>query len=262
VRRPIFGGGPTVIGHRGCGTGAPAGCRENTVASLLAAVEHGVDWVELDVHRCADGFVLVHEAVASDGSLVLQRGVDDLRGVGLDSLTDLLAALPPWVGVDIDVKSSIEDALAPPDRTTSALLAPVLAEELGRRPLLVTSFDPAVLLEVRAAVPAVPLGLLTWTRFPVRIAVAAAARLGVEVVGLHTGSLGAEIAARASSGVLPEHGRSAVEVAHAAGLEVLVWCPNAAAVEPLVEAGVDAVVIDSVAELAGAIRVTRSASAR
>ena len=244
-REPLFRGGPTVIGHRGAGARTVAGLRENTVRSLLAAVGAGLQWVELDVHRCTDGLALLHEPAHRPGELVISRSVEELRACEVDDLAAALEALPGSVGVDIDVKSSLEDATAAAEESTAAVLAPLVERELPRRPLLVTSFDPAVLLELRERVPAAPLGLLTWYRFPLRIAVAAAARLGMDVLALELSSLGAPDAQ--GRFVFRPDAPQALDAAHAAGMEVLVWCPDPALAAVLADAGVDAVVVDDVA---------------
>ena len=249
-REPLFRGRPTVIGHRGSGARAVAGLRENSVRSLLAAVRSGLEWVELDVHRCSDGLALLHDPAHRPGELVINRSVEELRACEVDDLAAALDALPVSVGVDIDVKSSLEDAAAPVEESTAAVLAPLLERELSRRPLLVTSFDPAVLLELRALVPAAPLGLLTWYRFPLRIAVAAAARLGMDVLALQVGSLGAADADGRFA--LRPDAPQALDAAHAAGMQVIVWCPDAAVAQVLAAAGVDAVVVDDVAVDLGA----------
>ncbi len=50
---------PRVLGHRGAAAEAP----ENTLVSFAAALAHGVDILELDVHATADGVVVViHDA--------------------------------------------------------------------------------------------------------------------------------------------------------------------------------------------------------
>jgi glycerophosphoryl diester phosphodiesterase len=131
--------------------------------------------------------------------------------------------------VNVDVKSSLEDALRPRERTTAALAAALLRD--AGRPLLVTSFDPAALLIVREHAPELPLGLLTWTRFPLRKAVAAAAQLGLQVVTANVESFG------------DDAGR-AVRVAHEAGLEVGAWCPAPDERDALLAIGVDCLVID------------------
>jgi glycerophosphoryl diester phosphodiesterase len=238
----LFSGRPTVIGHRGSGARDVRGLRENTLRSLTAAADAGVAWVELDVHRCTNGFALLHDPAHGAGELVINRSVEELRTYGVDDLAAALTALPTSVGVDIDVKSSLEDACAAAEESTAAVLAPLVARELSRRPLLVTSFDAAVLLELRERVPAARLGLLTWYRFPLRIAVAAAARLGMDAVGLEVGSLGA--ADHEGRYVLRPDAPEVLDVAHAAGMDVVAWCPDPATASVLGQAGVDAVVVD------------------
>jgi glycerophosphoryl diester phosphodiesterase len=89
----LRGHGPVIkVGHRG----APAVARENTLASLAAAAELGVDAVEIDVIARADGSVsLAHAREALDHhdvptldealELVAERGIAvqlDLKGTG------------------------------------------------------------------------------------------------------------------------------------------------------------------------------------
>lgn len=220
------------------------GHRENTLASMLAAVDQGLDWVELDVRRGGDGLVVLHDPWLADGDRVIEYAGPELAAAGVDRLEDVLAALPPHVGVDFDVKTSLEDALTDRGETTAALLAPLVANERRRRALVVTSFDPAALLVLRERAPEVPLGLLTWVTFPIEHAVAAARHLGVDLVGVHVGSL----AARRPDPTRGLHeGVRAVEVAHRAGLEVLAWCPVPEVARTLADAGVDALVVDDIA---------------
>jgi glycerophosphoryl diester phosphodiesterase len=230
LRPTVFADPPVLCGHRGSGRGD----RENTLASFQAAVAAGLGWVEVDARLSADGVLVArHDPVLDDGRFVADLPADELE---LLRVADLLEELPPGVAVDVDVKSSLEDALRPRDRTTAARVADLAAAEAGRRRLLVTSFDPAALLTVREREPAVPLGLLTWLRFPLRKAIAAAAQLGVEVVGPHVESFAPDARERP----VPE----SVRVAHEAGLQVLAWCPGEAAAAPLLAAGVDCLVVD------------------
>jgi glycerophosphoryl diester phosphodiesterase len=55
--------------------------------------------------------------------------------------------------VDLDVKTVSEDG-GPRAAALAALAGASLEREAGRRPLLVTSFDPAALLGLRERVPA------------------------------------------------------------------------------------------------------------
>ncbi|MCW2938355.1 MAG: glycerophosphoryl diester phosphodiesterase [Actinomycetia bacterium] len=245
----IFEGGPApvVIGHRGMGSG-PLPVPENTIASLLATVEAGLSWVEVDVQRTGDDeLVLRHDPTTADGRFVIDRTADEL---GLPRLAEVFDALPPGVGVDVDVKTILEDAVDAPSRRTGALLLPLLAAEARRRPLLVTSFDPAMLAQFREELPGVPLGLLTWTRFPMGQAVAAAAGLGLQAVALDTGSF----KLNGAGGEAHRPAAHSVEAARKAGLEVLAWCPKPEEVTAYRDAGVDAVIVDDIPGTLAALR--------
>ena len=245
VRPDVFGGWPAVIGHRGLGCGVVAGHPQNTLSSFAAAVRSGARWVEADVRRLRDDVLVVaHDAVQPDGTRL-----DDLTGAEADRrgvlrLSTLLHELPLQVGVNVDLKSSMDDCLRSPGRTTAGLLAPVVAAEAARRPLMVSSFDPAALRLLRASAPRVPLGLLTWHRFPLEMAVAACAHMDVEVLALHVGSLCEEPAGRLDQGVLTR----LLSLLHRCGRQLLVWCPEVASARLLVSAGTDAVVVDDLPE--------------
>jgi glycerophosphoryl diester phosphodiesterase len=109
--------------------------------------------------------------------------------------------------------------------------------------VLVTSFDPAALLIVRERAPAVPLGLLTWTRFPLRKAIPAAVHLGVAVVVANVESF--PLGDGTEPGGEREVARS-IAVAHEAGVQVAAWCPGAGAQAELIAAGIDCLVVDDV----------------
>lgn len=241
----IFENAPAVIGHRGYGSGSPtppgsdAPVAENTVASMLAAVDAGLSWIEIDVTRTADDdLVLRHDPTVPEGDYVVDLPA---TASGLPRLTEVFDALPPEVAVDVDVKTVLEDAVDAPSRRTGALLLPVLRREAERRRLLVTSFDPSLLTLLKDELPGVPLGLLTWLRFPLWHAVPAAAGLGLDVVAVHTGSCGID---HPDTRLRPlEH---CVDVAHKAGLETVVWCPAAERAPDYAAAGFDAMVVNDV----------------
>jgi glycerophosphoryl diester phosphodiesterase len=219
----VFGDSPVLCGHRGMGRGHA----ENTLPSFRAAVAAGLPWVEVDARIAADDVLVArHDPALADGRLVAELPA---RDTGLMRVPELLDDLPAEIAVNIDVKTSLEDALRPRERTTAALVADLVRDI--ERQVLVTSFDPAALLIVRERAPDVPLGLLTWTRFPLRKAVAAAAHLGVEVVTANVESFDGDA-------------ERAVRVAHEAGLEVGAWCPAEGERERLLAIGVDCLVID------------------
>ncbi|WP_019629105.1 glycerophosphodiester phosphodiesterase [Actinomadura atramentaria] len=240
----IFQQTPTVIGHRGSGSGdvpvAGGGTvAENTLPSLLAAAEAGLSWVEIDVTRTSDDtLVLRHDPTTPDGGFIVER---DAAASGLPRLEEVFAELPTDIALDLDIKTVLEDAVDAPSRRTGALLAPLLRREAKRRPLVVTSFDPSLLVYLRDEVPEVPAGLLTWLRFPMWHGVSAAAGLGLQAVALHTASCGFEHPDTRLRSL--EHN---VDVAHKAGLDFMVWCPKAADAARYAEAGVDAMVVNEI----------------
>lgn len=222
------------------GVGTVSGEVENTLGSFLAVVDAGLRWVEVDVRRTADDVLVAkHDPIVADGRFVAALTAGETDALGLLRVADLLDALPAGVGIDVEIKTSLEDALRPRDRTTAALAAGLLAQE--RRDMLVSSFDPAALVIVRELAPALPVGLLTWMRYPLRKAIPAAVHLGAGAVVPHVSSLGF-----GSNPVayLDRPAAQLVAVAHDAGLEVAVWCPTPGEADPLIAAGVDCLIVD------------------
>jgi glycerophosphoryl diester phosphodiesterase len=253
----IFDGDrPVLVGHRGMGIGVVDGYAENTIASYTAAIEAGLTWVEVDVRRSSDdGLVIRHNATTPDGRFVIDQTAAE---TGLPALREVLDALPPGIGVDIDVKTEFEDATDPDDRVTGTLLAPVLAEEVRRRPMLVKSFDAAVVLRLGEAVPGLRTAMLAWIRYPLAMAVSSAAGLGMDALCLDTRSFalenGADQPGRRPAGY-------AIDMAHRAGLEVMVWCPDAAEAVWFAQAGADALVVNDPAPILRALAEARATTA-
>ena len=240
----VFGARPTLLGHRGLGRGTVEGLAESSPESIRAAAGSGLRWVEFDVRRTADDALVVgHYPSLGDAQFLADLTLPAAQALGAATLESVLTSLPAGIGVDLDVKTSIEDAIRPRTATTAALLAPLAAAEAQRRPLLVSSFDPAALLVLAESAPGIPRALLAWVNFPLRKAVPAAAHLGVEVVAAHWGSFEANATDRAPDFRTPEY---AVGLAHEAGLEVMAWCPAVPVAAALFAAGVDAAVVDDV----------------
>jgi glycerophosphoryl diester phosphodiesterase len=240
----IFGSSATLLGHRGCGKGVVEGHQENTLDSFLAALSMGLEWIEVDVRRTRDDVLVVtHNPARDDGIFWADLTGDQAVASGVLRLDTLLEALPPGVGVDFDVKSSLEDAPRHRTLTTMGLLAPVIRREARIRPVLVTSFDAAALEICRELVPEAPRGLLTWVEFPVGHAVAFAAHLDVDVLALHGGSL-------KPNRVEPEHLQRPleriVETVHGTGMELVAWCPGLRFAKQLIAAGTDALCVNNV----------------
>ncbi len=170
---------------------------------------------------------------------MVSRTASELAAEGIVTLAAVLSALPASVGVDLDVKTVLDDARDQEGRRTHALVAEALGVLQGTRPLLVSSFDPSVPLYLRnrsALGGKVGLGLITSQTLPPDHGVAAAANLGLDAACLYVGSL-----------VLDGDGATrAIEVAHAAGLEVMTWTATPSQALRAVAVGVDAVCVDDV----------------
>ncbi|MCI0685732.1 MAG: hypothetical protein L0Y54_00625, partial [Sporichthyaceae bacterium] len=191
---------------------------------------------------------MLHYPTCASGEFVSDLDATAAAAAGLVPLADLLAGLPAGIGVDLDLKSALEDATRSPELTTAGLLVPVLEAERDRRPnLMVSSFDAGALTIVRELLPAgvpVPLGLLSWVGFPLRKAVPMAAQLGFGAVIAHWKSFAANDIDPA-----PIHRETAysVDIAHRAGLRVGAWCPPPVEIPRMAAAGVDALIVNDVA---------------
>jgi len=244
LSEPIFLDTPELCGHRGSGRGVVRGHRENTLGSYRAAVEAGLRWVEVDARVTADAVLVAsHDPVAADGRFIVDLTADQTDGLGLMRVEDLLAELPAEVAINVEVKTSLEDALRPRGETTAALVADLVGPESKRRRMLISSFDPSGLAIVRERAPAVPTGFLTWMGFPLRKAIPAAVHMGADVVAPQIASfrLG-----KAESPRVEREPLEMVRVAHEAGLQVVAWCPTPDQGDQLIAAGVDCLIVDDV----------------
>lgn len=241
-----------VIGHRGAGRGVVDGAVENTVESYAAAAKAGADWIEVDVRRTADdALVLYHNAALDDGRAIVDLTARECAEAGLAGLDEGLAAIPAGVGLDVDVKTVMEDAVDAPSRRTVSLLLPYLRRQAESRRVFVCSFDPGVLLAVHEAAPEVPTAWMPFVRNPLDQAVAGAAGMGCPIVAIDARSFGL-------TGEAPRSGRRSVaysvDMAHRAGIEVVSWCPDPVDTVRFAEAGVDAVVVDDVPGTVSALK--------
>jgi glycerophosphoryl diester phosphodiesterase len=148
-----------VVAHRG----APYAAPENTLAAFRAAAEMGADAIELDVHRSADGeVVVIHDPdldrTTDRSGAVAQLTAAEIRladagdGERVPVLSEVLDWLPARLGLVIEVKTlaAVEPALA--------LLEGEPARREGR--ISVISFTGDAIDAVRAVAPDIPTGLL------------------------------------------------------------------------------------------------------
>jgi glycerophosphoryl diester phosphodiesterase len=211
------------IGHRGAAALAP----ENTLASIGAAIEHGVDLVEVDVVAHAGALRLAHSPA--------QVGDDS------PTLDDALAAMAPAAaGAILDLKSQgIEGA---------AVEALRRHDLLGRA--VVASFHPASLRAVKALEPAVTTGFsYPFDRAGIsgRAAFQPLIRAGLSGLRRVLPARIAGMLARARADAALLHyalvSPRLVERCHALDAAVLAWTiEDDVALESVVRAGVDGVI--------------------
>ncbi len=224
---------PLLCGHRGV-RGARA---ENTIAAIRLAAEEGADGVEIDVRPCKSGeLVVIHDADLArvtggrDRRRVADLALRDLEkielaeGDGPPSLRRVLE-LTKHLGLALNVELKRD---VPWRLGAVRALVRELARTPGEQAIVVSSFDPAMLLAFRALDRATPTALL------------------VEPVGLarHL-ERGAQWFGRF---VHPEHtmvtGARLARWKHH-GLTVVTWTVNdAAEIERLLALGVDGIITD------------------
>jgi glycerophosphoryl diester phosphodiesterase len=218
---------PLALGHRGVRGGLP----ENTLAAFRKALAEGLDGLETDVQRTADGTLVLYHDFDIGGVKITDLTLAQLRErfaelTTLDELLSLVAAHPGTL-LNVELKTMALD-----DRGLAASVAQALrAAGLADR-VLVSSFNPLALLRLRVRAPELRTAYLwfegsssLWflrTPFP-------GALLHVDAFHPHHGAAS----------------RERVNAWHRRGLMVNVWTVNSAPdVARMLQAGVDGVMAD------------------
>ena len=152
---------PSIIGHRGAAALSP----ENTLVSFMKAAELGAQWIELDVHLAKGAnLAVIHDAtlerttngkgeVIRTSSEVLAK-LDAGNGEPVPLLTQALTMADDLaLGVNIELKGKSAYAEA-----TVEALAACLKDHKG--PVLISSFEDAMMVQALAKLPHVPRGAL------------------------------------------------------------------------------------------------------
>ncbi len=229
--------GFTVLGHRGAKGHAP----ENTLASFAKALELGATMVELDIHLSRDGhLVVIHDAdvarttngsgLVADLTLAEIRQLDagswfhpSFAGQRVPTLGEVWDFLAGRLPVNVEIKKGPR---GPHDGIVERL-AEFLVGRGALQQVVVSSFEPSYLRQLRQLLPDVQIALLYHKPLPdpCRLALDE----GWQALHPHL------------SCVTP----ALVEQAHAQGLLVRGWNPNTAPeMEPLLDAGVDGIGTD------------------
>ncbi|NDW45256.1 glycerophosphodiester phosphodiesterase [Ruegeria sp. PrR005] len=220
-----------VIGHRGAAGARP----ENTMASIVKAIEDGADWVEIDVQETADGeIVVMHDSdfmkLAGVPTKIWDATMQDLEAIDIGgwyapeysvertpTLRAVLEAARDKSRVLIELKYYGHDV----DLENRVI---ALVEELGMQDQIATmSLKYPAVQKMRALRPKWRTGVLAAT------AVGDLAGLEGDFIAVSTASLRPSL----------------VRAVHAAGKEIYVWTVN----EPLlmskmISLGVDGLITD------------------
>lgn len=160
---------PVIIAHRGASAYAP----ENTVAAFQVALENHADALEFDVRLTADNEIIVfHDAVlehnTNGNGRVHAATWDKLRDVLVRSphpethppqpiphLNQVLDLVGHTVPLNIEIKSHFPPWDSFPQRVARTIQAHDLTSEV-----LISSFNPCALYQVRSIDPDIATGLL------------------------------------------------------------------------------------------------------
>lgn len=148
---------PMVCGHQGHSIDGLS----NSVRSVAQAADFGADMVEVDVRRCADGFVVFHDAVldlrAAGTGLVRNHTIAELSaishrslidGEALDDTIDSLAViLDHAAALELDLMLEIKDGDADEPYFASLLTEIELLGHSDR--ILISSFNHHQLLAAK-----------------------------------------------------------------------------------------------------------------
>ncbi len=168
---------PLLFGHRGCPKSAP----ENTLASFNKILKNKIPGVELDVHLCKSGeIVVIHDLnlkrTTGKDALVAETTLDDLKkldagswfdnsfsGERIPTLDEVFELLGTKVYYDIEIKHR--------NRQYGELenkLVKKIAEWNMQKQVIISSFNPIAILGVRKANPQLNTAVIytKWKELP------------------------------------------------------------------------------------------------
>lgn len=210
-----------ILGHRG-GRG-PGWPPENSVAAFERAFAEGAEGVELDVRLSADGeTVLWHDPRYSNGNVVART---PRQAASLDEAFEACRGKI----VNVEIKADLPRRVA---------LVRAVGRAIARArdvEVVVSSFDPGLVLAMAAVAPRTPRAILVGDR-TARLAVALPRALQRVVVAAHLQDATLN--------------RRVVERVHALGLRICAWTVNdAGRAASLASLGVEWLITDRPGEL-------------
>jgi len=217
------------IGHRG----AKGHLAENTLESISLALEMGVDAIEIDVHRCVTGELVVIHDFTLDRTT---NGEGEVAGASLKELRELLVEKKHRIPLLTEVLDLIEGKcyinIELKGLNTAAGSCKIIEEYITQRnwkysDFIVSSFQKNELFEVYKNNPEIPIGVLS------KASVTEALELGklLKASAIHP-----------SIGIIT---RDNVQRCHETGFDVNVWTVNdPEAIQRMQDFGVDGIISD------------------
>lgn len=156
-----------MVSHRGVTIDRP----ENTLESFMAAIERGFNWIELDVvptkdralvcshnfdlERETDSYGYIHHLMLKDLKNIytgVNKGYNG--GFKIPTLVEVIDSVPDNIGLNIEIKySSIFDF-------TGARALCRLSNQLENRSIIISSFNPFLLIYIKIFFTSAPIGFL------------------------------------------------------------------------------------------------------
>lgn len=199
-----------IIGHRGAAGTSP----ENTLISITAALDCGVDWVEIDIRMVDDTIILLHDETldrTTNGSgSVYQHHLAELRtldaggGAKIPLLSEVMELIDARAGLNIEFKQrGLVEAVVALTRTFTK------RQPRWRNRIMFSSFIPEVMTDLSDVEPSGCLiGALSESNADDLIRFAS------------------NLKAYSANISLKQVSKSLVEAAHEQGLKVLVYTVN------------------------------------
>ncbi len=160
---------PLLFGHRGCSKAAP----ENTIAAFQGILDNDIPGVELDIHACKSGeLVVIHDfntkrttgvdAVVEETSLDKLKKLDagsffseDFNGERIPTLDEVLDLMGEKVYYDIEIKQRSKK----PGILEEAVIKKLREYHLNDR-VIISSFNPFTVKRVKIIDPDIPTALI------------------------------------------------------------------------------------------------------
>jgi glycerophosphoryl diester phosphodiesterase len=234
----------SVFAHRGGREWAP----ENTMQAFANSLELGVDGIELDVHRCASGeLVVIHDAdlsrTTNGAGLVAEANLDEIQRLSAGLWFDkefrqekvpLLSQVLDLVGGQCLLNIEIKNAPVAYPGIEEELLD-LLSTYSAPEKIILSSFDHYVLLR---------LSELLGEHSPIKLALLA------DAVLLDLKAYSSRLKSAYFHPCFGSLRQDIVEEAHAAGLKVNAWTLNQRGQWTMaIKMGVDGIVTDDPEEL-------------